>query len=109
MAATVVSTGSCKEMEPYYVLEFDCSTLTSNEIVSITHAGPTQYRPDKVEVEWYTAPDAPCASSWYRVRASDSSTVTAMRFVAEAGGDLTGAVARVRLTWYGGKGGGISA
>ncbi len=108
MAATVVSTGSSKEMDPYYVLEFDISTLTSMETVSITHGGPTQYRPDKVEVEWYTPPDAMCVLGWTRVRASDSTTVTALKFVAEVGGDLTGAVARVRLTWYGGKGGGIS-
>ncbi len=109
MAATVSSTGSSKEMWPYFVLEFDITGLVAGETVSITHGGPSQYRPDKVEVEPYTLPTAPGPINWSRDRTNDSTTVTALKFFPEPGGDLSGAVARVRLYWYGGKGGGISA
>jgi hypothetical protein len=105
MAATV-TTAVADRMEPNLVMVVQVSSITSDETVSITHGGPAVV-PTKVEIEWTTPPTALCCAQGYHVSASDSTTLCVVKFVAETGGDLSGAVAKVRMHFYGSAAGGL--
>lgn len=110
MAATVTRVGAgAKEMDPYVCHEFEVSSITSGESVTVTHGGPTGFKAAKVEFECVTPPTALHLMGGYHVKASDTTTATIVKFLSELGGDPDGAVWRVRIYFYGGKSGGISA
>lgn len=109
MAATVTAVGNGdKEMDPYSVREFDLTSMTSDETITVTHGGPTGFRAVKVEFEWRVPPTILCSATAYHVAASDTTTTLSLKVVTD-GGDLTGATLRVRAYWYGGKSGGLTA
>lgn len=106
MAAATATVAKEIRSIPHRVMEIQLSSLTSDQTESLTHGGPA-FKPDEVSFEMLTPPTALCAITPMRVTASDSTTICAVKFVAENGGDLAGAVYKVRMTFYSCKDGGI--
>jgi|SRR6185369_5087648 len=116
MAAATVSKSFEWRAEPYFVHEVEVSSITSDQTENIANGSPTDKSgvgivPEKVECEVITPPTVLCTMSFYRVKASDSTTnnTSAVKFVAEAGGDLVGMVAKVKFFFKESKAGGISS
>jgi hypothetical protein len=88
------------------VMKVHLSSLTSDQTETLTHGGPAM-KPDEVTFRVTKAPTALCAVAPYWLQASDSTTTSAVKFVAEAGGDIAGYEVDVLFTFYACKDGGI--
>lgn len=86
-------------MQPEIVTQFDCSSLVSDKIESLSHGGPTGATVSAVEFEITTRPTDGSQLSCEHVSASDSTTgnTIALRFWVQPGGSIDGAVVRVRV------------
>jgi hypothetical protein len=82
------------------------SVLTSDQTETLTHGGPAM-KPDEVMFRPTKAPTALCAVTPYWLQASDTTTTSAVKFVAETGGDIAGAEFDVLFVFYACKDGGI--
>lgn len=89
------------------VMEFRVSSMTSDQLETISHSGPSGVKPSSVEVQTVIEPTAG-PISWAWIEASDDLTndTMAMRFSVPAGGDITNGVVLVRVHFLSHKSGG---
>lgn len=116
MAAATVSKQNDFRADPWYYREVQMSVLTSDQSEDVANGSPTTttgvgVSPQLVGWEVITPPTVLCVFQMYRDTANDSTTnnTCRLKFVAEGGGDLTGAVVRVRFQYLNMKVGGIDS
>lgn len=117
MAAATVGKQRDLRSDPWFIREVEMSVLTSDQTENVANGSPTTatgvgISPELVTWEVITPPTVLCVFQMYRVVASDvtaSSPTCALKFVAEQGGDLVGAVVKVRFHFMEFKVGGIDA
>lgn len=114
MAAATVARQKTLRDWPHLIREVRMSVLIGDQAEDVVHGGPAGKNPDAVSFQMITPPDAACAFQLHRDTSGDApGTVEAgtarIRFVPEAGGDLTGAVVVVHFLFYCSASGGIDA
>ena len=107
MALTIDSTtptrfGDITEME------LQVSSITDASTTTIAHGGPNGVAPDKVSHVVVTAPTSrdPVGMSWEA--SSTANNTIDVRFSVPQGGDITGAVIKMHLTFREAASGGIA-
>lgn len=110
MAATVSRQKTIKDW-PHLIREVQMSALVGDQSEDVAHGGPTGLKANDITFETVTPPTAPCTYSLQRSRDDDSTSndTSRIKFAVEGGGDLTGAVVKVRFHFYASASGGISA
>tara|TARA_Y100000310_G_C19967865_1_gene484128 strand:- start:120 stop:470 length:351 start_codon:yes stop_codon:yes gene_type:complete len=84
------------------------SSITAGALIALSHGGPTKAAPHRVSHTVVTAPTSqdPIGMSWEA--SSTSADTVSIRFTVPQGGDITGAVVKVYVTFKESAGGGIS-
>lgn len=107
MAATVDS-NSLTKMVPELTNEIRLSSLTAGTTETLSHKGPTGVAPSEVAVETTTVATDGSAVNWTHTADSTTSNTTSIKFDTAAGGSLSGAKVKIRLTFYPQASGGLS-
>lgn len=97
-AATISKKNSIVGATRDVITEMQVSSMTSDQIETISHGGPDGVYPYKVELDVIVEPvSGPVTMAW--IRASDDATnnTSNLRFSVPAGGDITSAVGLVRF------------
>ena len=106
MAAATAKLAFEERSIPHREMIVKLSALTSDQTEVLTHGGPAMV-PDRVEFRFTKAPTSLCSLTGFWLKASDTTTTTSVKIVAEDGGDPAGAEVDVVITFYACKAGGI--
>lgn len=117
MAAATVSKQRDFRSDPWLIREVQMSVLTAGQAEDVANGSPTTatgvgISPEMVTWEIITPPTVPVVFMLMRDIANDvtsSSPTCRLKFIPAAGGDLTGAVVKVRFHFMEFKVGGIDA
>jgi hypothetical protein len=108
MAATVNSSRTVLAV-PFGMYEWKLSSLTSDALETLTYGDFTEQTPDWVEFVVTTQADDHSSIAMDWVSTTAASSQIAVRFKVEPGGNLAGAVVKVRAQFFAMGQGGISA
>ena len=111
MAAATVSRQKKLRDWPHLIREVRMSAITADQAEDVDHDGPAGKNPDLIDFQVVTPPDAMCAFVLVQDPANHSASgnTARIKFVAEAGGDLTGLVVNVHFHFFCSASGGIDA
>ena len=108
MAAATVSNSKSLTAAPFFIRQHTFSSMTSDQKETLTHGGPSGATAFKVEYQVTTRPTSgDTLNMEWSASDTDNDTVT-LRFYAEQGGDLAGAVVDVLVYWLDQASGGIT-
>ena len=109
MAATISKQKTLRDW-PNLIREVEVSSIVGDQSEDIAHGGPDGLVAKEIQMEIVTPPTSPCTFSLQRSLADDTITGTEtsrVKFATEDGGDMTGAVVKLRFHFYASASGGI--